>query len=324
MKRLGWLVPLLILGPIVCAQSSLFDRLYAHSDTVAVEVATDWKQLLQHKADKEYQSVNLRLAGHEFPGRIRTRGHVRLQQCRYPSLKVKLDKSALDSLGFNALNDLKFVIQCSGGDVGLGYVHRERLVYELHALLSPYHHRTVPVRIVMPGESDTLSGFLIETEEQLETRYAASVVKKKQVSTRGLERAAYVNMCLFNYMVLNTDWNVFNLHNVECLQLTETKLQIPIPYDFDYSGLVGTAYATPHEKHDQRSVYEPRWLARHVTAAEFAPVVKTYLAKERAIMDLVANYPMLPKSERRRIKKRLSTFFGQLKDKRSLARLVVD
>ncbi|MCP9235437.1 hypothetical protein [Lewinella sp. JB7] len=312
----------LIFGSLVAgAQPSLFDELWAGGDTVTIELETDWKKLLRHKKDKVYQPTTLRVGGHALAGRVRSRGHIRLEVCRYPSLKIKLDKTPLGQLGYSDLNDLKLVLQCSNRTIADGYLRREKLIYDLHALVSDYYHRTVPIRL-LAGKME-IAGFLIESEEQLAARYNATIVNSDQVSTRGLERGAYLNMCLFNYLVLNTDWNVFNLHNVECLSLNGSRDLIPIPYDFDYSGVVSTTYAVPHDGHNLRSVHQPKWLGRHVTEEELSAALIHYRHRKQALIDKVSTCPGLHPSHRERILDRIEDFYDAMNDPKALRSFVV-
>jgi hypothetical protein len=48
---------------------------------------------------------------------------------------------------------------------------------------------------------------------------------------------------LFQYAIGNTDWSVVHGHNVLLVE-SEAGLVTPVPYDFDFSGLVDAAYAT--------------------------------------------------------------------------------
>ena len=54
-------------------------------------------------------------------------------------------------------------------------------------------------------------------------------------------------MMLFEYMIGNTDWSTYALHNMELVR-KEDGDHLPIPYDFDFSGLVNTIYANPDPK----------------------------------------------------------------------------
>ena len=312
---LSWLVT-------VSGQSSVFDALHTRQDTPVIKLSTNWKRLLRNKHDKEYQVAEIELNGEQFAGRVRARGNARLKVCRFPSLKLKLTKAVLAEAGFDReMNDLKLVVQCADRAYGEGYLRREKLIYDLHAVVSPYHHRTVPVRLVVGG-GDTLSAFLVEAEEQLIQRYEAVLVESDRVSSRGLDRESYLNMCLFNYLILNTDWNVYNLHNLECINPVGTTRYIPIPYDFDYSGLVGTTYAQPHDKHGQQSVYEPKWIGRHVTESELITVATTFLSYEAPLRATVENFPDLKEVERQRIQQRIAEFYTLLRDEQALVRIL--
>ncbi|MGB3798470.1 MAG: hypothetical protein WA952_01575 [Lewinella sp.] len=302
------------------AQISLFDELCVAGDTVLVEVETDWKKLLRNKHEKAYRDATFLIAGQSFEGRIRTRGHARLSACRFPSLKVKLKKKPLVNAGYNELNDLKFVLQCNSSRSGQAYLRRERLLYDLYAIVSPYSHRTLPVRWVLP-DGDTLQGFFIEAEEQLEARLDAEVYKIERVSTRSVDRTAYLTLCLFNYMILNTDWNVFNLHNVECLRSRQDDRLIPVAYDFDYSGLVEAHYAVPREDLQMESIYEPRFLGRHVTQEELAAVAKRFLEHRDSLLQRVHDDHELADAYRERTLARLQDFFDELQDAGRLSKL---
>ncbi|WP_116105411.1 hypothetical protein [Lewinella sp. IMCC34191] len=309
-------IPLLLPG-----QTSLFDALFTTGDTAVIELHTEWKKLLRQKHQKAYRDAEFTIDGTPFPGRIRTRGHARLQACRFPSLKIKLKKQPLVRAGYSELNDLKFVLQCSSNREGIAYLRRERLLYDLYTLLSPYHHRTLPVRLVLP-RGDTLEGFLIEAEEQLEQRFDGDIHEDKQVSTRAVDRSAYLTLCLFNYMILNTDWNIFNLHNVECLHSRQDDRLIPIPYDFDHSGLVDAHYAVPREDLGMESIYEARFLGRHVTWEEIQEVANHFLTLQDEITHRVENEAGHSKAYRRQVMDRLEEFFAELKDKERLTKLV--
>lgn len=307
-----WLAQLV--GPhpaALTAQPSLFDLLHARGDTVDLHLETDWPALLNAKLDKVYQPATLRTAGYPpFRARLRTRGNVRLRQCANPSLKIKLAKEALRRAGLAELNDLKLVVQCTDGASGPRYLARERLAYRLHAAVSPYHHRTVPVRLHLP-DGRTPAAFLVESEEQLAARYNAIVIEPDKLSSRGLDRTSYLNACLFNYLLLNSDWFVYNRHNLECLHVRGTPRTIVIPYDFDYSGFVGTDYAVPHSSLGLRDIYEPHFAGRHIRARELAAAQSHFREREAALRAVITDSG-LGRREIRRAERLLDDFYRRL------------
>lgn len=288
---------------------------------------TDWKRLLNRKDKKEYQPVKLQITGLDsvltFSGKIRSRGNIRLQVCSNPSLKIKLKKGELAAAGFSKLNDLKFVLQCGNSNVGNNYLLLEKLVYDLHTIYSEHHHRVLPATL-LPEQKEGLeiNSFLLEDEEQLAERYRGRILETKRASTRGLQREAYVNMCLFNYLVLNTDWHVYNLHNVEFVSPDGSTDLIPIPYDFDYSGFVNTTYAVPREEFDITSVQVPYFLGKYVTEVEIRTAADHYLARRPAAEAFLENHPDINERDRKRLLKRLERFYDEIGEEKKLLRLI--
>lgn len=312
------------------AQSSLFDALYTTKDTVEIGLETDWKGLFKNKKKKIYQpitfTINRPTGVIVLRGKVRTRGHMRLQVCQNPSLKIKLKKRDLLAAGFTELNDMKCVLQCSRGSLGKSYLKRERMVYEMHPIFSDFHHRVIPIRLTpsegLRGEDAYIEAMFVEDEEQLAQRYEARILEAKRASTAGLDRESYVNMCLFNYLILNTDWQVFNLHNVEFINPKGNLKFIPIPYDFDYSGFVGTSYAVPFESLGIKSVNEPKWLGKDVTEEEMKRGAAHFISRKEEVTSFISDYPTLSASDRKRLLKRLDAFYNVMENEKKLLRLL--
>jgi hypothetical protein len=98
-------------------------------------------------------------------------------------------------------------------------------------------------------------------------------------------------MTLFEYMIGNTDMSMIKQHNVTVVQ-TPDNAYYPIPYDFDYSGLVDTTYAVADTKSfGIQTVRDRLYRGPCKTAAELEP----YFAKMRAAKpDIMAQYTALP------------------------------
>ncbi len=325
MKPIYTLLFALLASPLL-SQESLFDHLYASGDTVMINLETDWKKLMRFKSKKEYRPAQLSMEvngdTYAFSGRLRSRGNIRLVVCSNPSIKLKLKKKGLADAGFNpAINDFKIVLQCSNSKLGQNYLQRERLVYGLHQIYSEDYHRTVPIRIKGMEDGKDILGFFIESEEQLAARYER-VLEIKKIGVNGLETASYVNMCLFNYLILNTDWHVFNLHNVELVLKKGGRLPTPIPYDFDYSGFVGTSYAVPREELDISSIHVPKWLGKSITEDELKTGAASFLEKAEAAQSFLENYPGLSRGDRKRLLRRLEEFNELMGNEKKLLRLL--
>lgn len=325
MNRLSLFFLSFLFASVLSGQTSLFDQFIASGDTVILSLETDWKTLVREKKRKKYQQLDIAFSlngkSYQLKGKIRSRGNIRLEVCSNPSLKIKLKKDQLQAGGFSKNNNLKLVQQCSNSSLGQNYLRRERLVYELHQVYSEHFHRTVPVILRVKDQEDIFA-FFVEEEEQLAIRYGRRVMEQKTISTRALDRSAYVNLCLFNYLVLNTDWAIFNRHNVEMVADTSSGKIIPIPYDFDYSGFVGTSYAVPREELNVSSIYTPKWLGKDVSPEELKAGAEHFIKKSDLAKALIEGYPDLKDNDRRRMLKRLEDFNELLRNEKKLLKLL--
>jgi hypothetical protein len=126
------------------------------------------------------------------------------------------------------------------------------MAYKLWELVSPYGFRTQLIRIHYLDEGgqeiqDATYAFLVENTEETAYRLKSKRVETPVISSKAMEPSGTLNMALFQFMIGNTDWNVLNRHNLDFLAIPGHTLLVPVPYDFDYSGLVATPYAVPFE-----------------------------------------------------------------------------
>jgi hypothetical protein len=118
--------------------------------------------------------------------------------------------------------------------------------------------------------------FMIEPEELLAQRLDAQVIKRDDVSTGLLKPWEMDILALFQYMIGNVDYSIYGRQNIKLLGLPGfgSAGYSPVPYDFDYSGLVNTYYAIPSEFTGLKSVRERMYLGpcrqgnSYVAAAE--------------------------------------------------------
>jgi hypothetical protein len=227
-------------------------------DTVVdLYLTIDWKEIVKHKREKAYQPAEVLLVKGTsdsimLPVQVKARGNIRLEICSYPPLKLKFKKSHLAQYNLSGLNEMDIVYPCKQGDVYEQFVLKEYLAYKLWELVSPYAFHTQLIRFHYlqedgEPEKEAAFGFLVENSEETADRLRGKRVETPTISSKAVEKASELTMSLFQFMIGNTDWNILNRHNLDFLALPGHSLLVTIPYDFDYSGLVGTPYAVPHE-----------------------------------------------------------------------------
>jgi hypothetical protein len=85
----------------------------------------------------------------------------------------------------------------------------------------------------------TRYGFILEDEGEFASRFNAEKVSER-INFEDLEENNGLLLALFQFMIGDTDWIVQFSKNLVLLKKGE---QIyAVPYDFDYSGIVGTDY----------------------------------------------------------------------------------
>ncbi len=97
---------------------------------------------------------------------------------------------------------------------------------------------------------------------------------------------------------------------------------IPIPYDFDYSGFVGTSYAAPRPSLDVTSIYVPVWLGKDVTPDEMRATCANFKSRREAAEALITNYPELDNRSKNRLLKRLEDYYKLLENDKRLMKLL--
>ncbi len=256
------------------------------------------------------------LGDSQFNIEVRSRGNTRKRACRFPPLRLKVKKKELKALNMDStFNDLKLVLQCRSNKDGAAYLLKEQLIYELQKQVSPLAFHTRLIRLeIYSGEKleETLLAFLIEKEEEYAHRLNAQVLEAGRLNDAMVDREAYVNLCFFEYMIRNTDWQVSSRHNIEWVKLPDEEQVSPVPYDFDYAGLVHTDYAIPNSQTLIKEVTQPYFMGEDIKESEARLMAQHFLDKKEQLLATVRAFEHLSKSERRYFEDILNDFFKLL------------
>jgi hypothetical protein len=181
---------------------------------------------------------------------LRTRGHFRLATCQYPPLKVTLDKAQTARTIFaHQGSSLKLTVQCRGGPSYTNYLLEEYLIYRVYNLLTERSFRARLTRVTYADAQgkrapETRHAFFVEDDDRMARRNNATVFDQKAVSQAEVDFDQMGLVAVFQYMIGNTDWAVSALHNIVLIR-DSVGVVYPVPYDFDWSGVIWTPYARP-------------------------------------------------------------------------------
>jgi hypothetical protein len=194
-----------------------------------------------------------------IPVEVKTRGTFRLQEriCSDPPLRLDFPKSTTYGTVFDGQDKLKLVTHCQDTEEFQENVREEYLAYRIYNLLTDVSFRVQLAEITYldtSGRNDpeTRIGFLLEDEDAMATRLGGSLTEPTGLLPNQFVMDQIGLMYIFQYMVGNVDWATGASHNVRVL--TKGEEYFPIPYDFDWTGLVNAPYAAPNrltqEYHD--------------------------------------------------------------------------
>lgn len=286
-----------------------------------IEVNTDWKAIRKHRKAKYYAPSNVVLINKSGQGivlsaEVRLRGHMRMENCEIPPLKIKFNKDELAFHGFSLLNEWKIVLPCERASDYHQFLLKEYLAYKIWELLSPHALRThlTEVHLVNGSKSQTMTGFILEDAEEIADRLHANEYKAMKVHVRTLDEQQFLTMCLFQFMIGNTDWFVSNQHNIIFLGSTDKVSLTPVPYDFDYAGLVDSPYAVHHKTIDLSSVTLRYYQGNCHSEEDVMKVLDVFFKRKEEILALPWNIPGLTDRSRKEATKYLEEFYEIVED----------
>ncbi len=183
-----------------------------------------------------------------IPTLIRTRGIWRLKNCQFPPLRLNFKSEATKHTLFHGIDRPKLVSFCQDRDIYEQYIVEEMQLYRVYGLLTPASHRA---RLLKMTYADSASGkvqatrmaILLEEPEVVAARIGGALVDTKGALPTDLSTEQDVIAAVFQYLIGNTDWSTYALHNMELVRKPDGD-HMPIPYDFDFSGVINASYAT--------------------------------------------------------------------------------
>jgi hypothetical protein len=150
-------------------------------------------------------------------------------------------------------------------------------------------------------------------------------IKNDFVSIRDTDTLWTNTMAIFQYMIGNADYSVVGRQNVKLLKSKDYMKPsiVPVPYDFDYSGLVNAHYAVPGETLGISSVKERYFLGPCRSIEDYQEVIDNFMSNEEVILDLVAGYEYLSEKDRTVVSNYLNEFYNGLNQNQYLEKAIL-
>ena len=300
-------------------------RFFREDTLITMDLSTDLKKLVSEKKLNSYQpaTVTLRFADSSVisePITLSARGEFRRKNCYLPTLRLDFKTPASPKL--SPLKKIKLVCGCDKGPLSERLILKEFLTYKIFNLLTAMSFR---VRLLYVNYQDTRGkiksysqyGFLIEDVDEMAKRNKCKEVQKQAFNTEKTDRQQMTLVAIFQYMIGNTDWAVPNYHNIKLMRpLTDTiSFPYPIPYDFDFCGLVDASYATPDEALGTQSVRERVYRGFPRTMNELQTALTLFREKREAIKKLVIGFELLGLRYREELMDYINEFYKEIESK---------
>lgn len=323
-----------LMGQATTGGAASMAPLFANDSILQVTLEADLSALVGDRTESPDREGVLTVAGVRIPTRVRTRGNFRLDpaNCSFPPLRIELDEQAPATSVFGGQDELKVVSSCRPGrDSHDELVMLEYLAYRTYSLLTDEALRVRLVELTLVDltggrATATRPAFLIEEDEALADRLGASVFdleEGRNLPPTAFQARARTRTAVFEYMIGNTDWSSIAGHNVEILDLGGGAL--PIPYDFDSSGLVDAPYATVDPDLGLSGVRERRYRGWCVNDFVAGLVLQDFRDHREVVLDLWRSTPLLSEDRRQRAVRYLEGFYEDIEtDERAQRRFLRD
>lgn len=303
------------------------DTLYSVTTPLQVTLEADWRAVFRNRDPDVNENHPGRLLVANGPKMdtiavsFRTRGNFRLKECSIPPVMILFDQGGRPGTHFAGQRRLKLVTHCRDGERFEQNNLVEYVIYKMYNLLTPesFGARRIEATWRDTGRNteSVKPAFIIEEERHLGERLEG-VLDGAPIGFDESVPLATTRLALFQLMLGNTDWSQPGQHNI--VMLNRQGVFTPMPYDFDWSGLVNAPYAKPDPSLGLRNVRDRQYRGPCVPRPVFEAALGEILGKREQILGLVAELEGLTENRRRDVTNYLEQFFRDVPDFNQLER----
>jgi len=312
--------------------------LFADDDVISLRIEAPFGDLIRSapKAKTAF-TATLALKGaasEQHTISLSPRGRSRRQSdiCKFPPLRVAFDVKPEDGSLFDGQKGLKLVTHCRRSNSYQQYILNEYNAYRLFNLMTPESLRVRMAEIDYVDSRNgkllfTKSAFFIEDTDDAAKRNQVKEIDVKEVSVLQLDPKAAAYYALFQYMVSNYDWSMYRsisdddcCHNTKLIGKRDEPLSalVPVPYDFDHSGLVDAPYAVVPENVPVRNVRNRRYRGFCSHNEKVIAAAAEILNNRTAFEAVIENTPRMKGRLKKKSKQFLEGFFDNIKDRETV------
>jgi hypothetical protein len=311
--------------------------LFAAEDPIHIVIQAPVASLAHNRENKNAITGTLTdPTGQNLPISLALRGITRRtsETCDFPPLRVDFTAPPPPTSLFAHQKKLKLVTHCRNSPSFQQYVLLEYAAYRMYNLLSPKSFRVrlanIDYRDANGRPTVSRVGFFVEDlgdvgrRNGLKETHAGERFPVPDLSVADAGRYA-----MFQHMISNHDWSMHAgppgencCHNAKLIGPLAPGSVVPIPYDFDFSGLVHAPYATPPAELNISDVRQRFYRGYCIHNAGAAAAAAQMRAERAQLIGVLASTPGLDERTRQSAAAYLDQFFGQISTDADAANLL--
>jgi len=307
--------------------------LFNSHDILELSLTFNWKKMVFDVGD-DRSSHDALLTYFETDGdsvsihvEIEARGNYRRSRdnCDFPPIRIMFPEDTVTNTLFSGQDKLKLVTHCvDNRKIFSEYLLREYLAYRIYNLLCDESYKVRLARITYndsEGKNKQLTrfAFFIEKTKHLASRIGGIEIEFSGLVKEVTDTELTLLFSVFQYLIGNTDWSIPGLHNVKLISLPGPKY-IPVPYDFDFSGHVGTHYAIPDPKIPIESIFQRLYRGPCVELDTILSILELFNSKKPEIYSLISDFEYMETKEREKILRYFDKFYKILNNDKKIKR----
>jgi len=300
--------------------------LFADTSILDIELHYNFDELKRdYDSDPNYHSARLRYKNiwggmSRIDVEIKTRGIFRRnpKNCSQPPLWLRFNSKDVRNTPFEGIGKIKLVLQCYDRSSYDQLLLKEFLAYKIYSIVSPNNYK---VRIARVTQIDRITnnkivmyGFFIEPADMMTSRLKGRLDDRKNIHPNACNKSETTRMAIFQYMIGHTDWSIKALHNITLIEPADAAPPIPVPFDFDFSGIVDAPYALPAEHLPIKSVRERYFNGYCRSLEEFKVEVDYFNSKKEEIIDCIKSFYLIDAKNRSRVIDYINEFYDIIND----------
>jgi hypothetical protein len=312
--------------------------LFADHSPLMVTIEAPLLTLMEERPDKDYLEGKISFTTDDgteqtLDLKLRSRGNFRRQEdiCNFPPVRLNFRKKQVVDTVFDGQDKLKLVTHCQRNRPSYEqYVLREYLAYRILQLMTD---KSFGVRLMQINWIDTDGfskprtkfGFVLEEKDDVADRVGMKTMKIGNVIHAALDRRQENLVNVFQYLIGNTDFSLINgpeykhcCHNSLLLSGTDSPPFTPLPYDFDFAGLVHATYAGTNPNFGLRTVRERLYRGQCSNNELLPDTFQQFLDKKGAIYALVDELHMFSAESRKSVIRYLDAFYEDITQQKTI------